>query len=81
MVTAADRPPKGIREIYIFKKRKRTKTAKNNYSSLDTRTLLSAPKFDSETGVKISDEKLKIHPESSEHCIYLMQKEIKDWKL
>ena len=30
--------------------------------------------FDSETGVRISDENLEIPPESSEHSIYLMQK-------
>ena len=59
---------------FMFRKRKKTKTARNDYSSLDTRTLTPAPTFDSETGVEISDEKLKIHPESSEHSVYLMQK-------
>ena len=37
-------------------------------------TLPPAPTFDSETGVRISNEKQKIHPESPEHFIYLMQR-------
>ena len=34
----------------------------------------SSPGSDSETGVRLSNEKLKIYPESPEHSIYLMQK-------
>ena len=57
----------------INKKNKNKKVANRRNSSLDASTLPPAPTFDSETGEKIPDENLEIHPESSEHSIYLMQ--------
>ena len=57
----------------INKKNKNKKVANRRNSSLDASTLPPAPTFDSETGEKIPDENLAIHPESSEHSIYLMQ--------
>ena len=61
---------------FMFRNNKRNKkkiVANRRNSSLDASTLPPAPTFDSKTGEKIPDENLEIHPESSEHSIYLMQ--------
>ena len=50
------------------------KKVRSDYSTLDTMTLPPAPTFDSETGVRISNEKQKMHPKSPDHSIYLMQR-------
>ena len=57
----------------MFRKNKKKKAANWKDSSLDANTLPPAPTFDSKKGAKIPDDNLKIHPESSEHSIYLMQ--------
>ena len=59
---------------FKFRRVKKKKTANKKDSGLDEKSLPPAPTFDSETREKISGENLKIHPESSEHSIYLMQK-------
>ena len=61
---------------FLFRKNKKNKkrrVLKRRNSNLDASTLPPAPTFDSETGERIPDENLEIHPESSEHSLYLMQ--------
>ena len=62
------------RLILYLKGEDRRIKVRTDYSTLDAMTLPPAPTFDSETGVRISNEKQKIHPESPEHFIYLMQR-------
>ena len=54
---------------FIFRKKKMMKTKSKDYSR----------RFDSETGVKISDENLKIHPRELQK-FHMFNAEIKDWK-
>ena len=58
----------------VFKRRRQTKKVRTECSTLDAMTIPPSPTFDFETGVRISNAKLKIYPESPEHSIYLMQK-------
>ena len=57
---------------FMFRRMK--KEGKQEELQLRWRSLPPPPTFGSETGERIFDEKLKVHPESSEASIYLMQK-------
>ena len=59
---------------FMFRRGKKKRDGSKKDSSLDEGSLPPAPTFDSETGERIVVENLKIHLESSEASIYLMQK-------
>ena len=53
---------------------KKKKISNKKDSGLDEESPPPAPTFDSETGEKIAGENLKVHSESSDASIYLIQK-------
>ena len=62
--------------IFMFrinKKNKKRSFLSQRNSNLDASPLPPAPTFDSKTGERIPGNNLEIHPESSEHSVYLMQ--------